>query len=99
MSVTTAEMEAAKEAILQRQGEVAARAFSKGSSTSKEHRIRVLEESAAAYVAEGGEDPLAKKVVEAAKKAGIVNKDGEFVGPNTDAVAAKDPQTASNSCC
>lgn len=136
MLTTTLERKAVLAAVSDRQGPAAADAFKRATGDVKDARVFTLEESAATYLAMGGnpaDDPILKDVIDAAKQAGRISTSGEYVGPSTDsdgedddegtpagaspisdegpdefidaleqavhATAAKDPKTASNSCC
>ena len=98
---TSSEIYAVREAIARNQGSRAAAAFDRSSDETKQDRIAVAEQSAAIYLQSNGNspDPIAKAVVDAARNAGHIDSQGNYIGEGSEAVAAKDPSTAVNACC
>jgi hypothetical protein len=105
---TAGELAAAMAAIHFNQGDKAADAFKRASKESQAHRVHALEESASRAAQNGcGANSCShpgknvQAILDAGMKAGTIDQDGKYVGPDngSEAVAAKDPETAKNACC
>lgn len=73
-------------------GQVDPKGFDKETPEQQDADTLSIEELATMYVSLGGNDPRAVAVIEAGKKAGHINKDGEYIGPDPE---MRRPQEAS----
>lgn len=63
-------------------GPVNPKAFDTESPEAQDNDVFTVAEMAALYIGNGGDDPRAKKVFDAAKAAGHIDAKGRYVGPS-----------------